>query len=210
MAKLKKTTHDKRLRNRRAKIKHKKSVGVSDVISKDDYVEMLLQCENERDRNIIKLLWNTGLRRQEICGLDCYDVYEKDVLILRQEIAKGNKERYIPLSKEAKIAVDYFIEQNRIKGFKITKRLPLIITNKNTRISDRHLYEIVSKAGKRIGKKVTPHMLRSGFATHLLNNGALMKDIQLLLGHSSIEITAKAYLKRNMNDLKNTVKIIDE
>lgn len=140
-----------------------------------------------RDKAILELLFSTGLRVSELCGLD------SDIDLTRDELSvrgKGDKVRVVFISDTAKDAVRAYLKArkdmhealfvNHAQGKK-----------KNERITPRSVERMIkiysAKAG--ITKKVTPHVLRHSFATDLLSNGADIRSVQALLGHASINTT---------------------
>lgn len=140
-----------------------------------------------RDRAILELLFSTGLRVSELCGLDSDIDLSRDELSVR---GKGDKVRVVFISDAAKDAVRAYLKArkdmhealfvNHAQGKK-----------KNERITPRSVERMIkiysAKAG--ITKKVTPHVLRHSFATDLLSNGADIRSVQALLGHASINTT---------------------
>lgn len=140
--------------------------------------------EGARDRAIFELLYSSGLRVSEICNIEICDVDDQFVRVL----GKGNKERVIPVGRQAIAAIDHYSE---LRGE--TSEQKLFITNKQkpiTRFAIWHRIKFyAAKAG--ISKKVSPHTLRHCFATHLLDNGAELRVIQEMLGHASINSTER-------------------
>lgn len=142
-----------------------------------------------RDTLIVLLFYVCGLRLAELIGIDRSD-FSADLrtLIVR---GKGDKERMVPVMecvREKIIAYLQFIDRQNIC---ISTEKALFLTNKGTRISRSTVYrtvqQLLGEAGVQ-GKK-SPHVLRHTFATHLLNNGADMREIQELLGHASLQAT---------------------
>ena len=136
-----------------------------------------------RDRAILELLFSTGLRVSELCALnrDSLDLTQGEFSIR----GKGGKIRLVFISPEAKKAL-----KNHLDHRKDTEEA-LFTSQNNTRLTPRSIERLIhfyaAKAG--IVKKVTPHTLRHSFATDLLRNGADLRSVQLLLGHSNISTT---------------------
>lgn len=166
-------------------------------------VNLLLEAPNfncfkgSRDAVILQLLYATGMRISELCGLNFYDIGDDTVRV----IGKGNKERIIPVHQQALSALDrYLIDFYPIKCPQ--KASPLFVSKKGNRISRSSVWRRVQYYTKKIGltKKISPHTFRHSFATHLLENGADIRIIQELLGHETIATTEK-YLHVAQNKL---------
>lgn len=138
-----------------------------------------------RDRAILELLYGSGIRLSELHSIILSDINENDRMI--KVLGKGNKERIIPIT-------EYSLELiNRYLSFRDTKdpKLPLFISRKGTAISKRQIERIVEKQLSTVSsaKKRSPHTLRHTFATHMLDNGADIRLVKELLGHSSLAST---------------------
>jgi integrase/recombinase XerC len=136
-----------------------------------------------RDAAVLEVFYSTGLRLAELAGLDVsdFDFFNETIRV----IGKGNKERVAPLGSHALAALQ------RYRGEAGVKEGPLFIGKSRSRISSRGISNIVKKytelAGLPVG--VSPHKLRHSFATHLLDNGADLRSVQMLLGHASLSTT---------------------
>lgn len=136
-----------------------------------------------RDAAVLEVFYSTGLRLAELAGLDVsdFDFFNETIRV----VGKGNKERVTPLGSHALAALQ------RYRGEAGVKEGPLFIGKSRTRISSRGISNIVKKytelAGLPVG--VSPHKLRHSFATHLLDNGADLRSVQMLLGHASLSTT---------------------
>lgn len=142
-----------------------------------------------RNHLVVELFYGCGLRLAELIGIDLED-FSDDYRTLRV-VGKGSKERQIPIIEELRSDILAYI--SLIDGQKICKneKNALILTQKGERISRITAYRIVKNAldeGGVQGKR-SPHVLRHTFATHLLNHGADMREIQELMGHSSLQAT---------------------
>lgn len=142
-----------------------------------------------RNRTMIELLYASGLRVSELVGLNV-DQIDTSVGFLRV-IGKGNKERLVPIGKTALHYVKRYLEVREHNKFKNPGEKGLFLSKLGRKISRiefwRQLKNYAKKAG--ITKKMTPHVLRHSFASHLLAGGADLRFVQEMLGHSSITTT---------------------
>lgn len=142
-----------------------------------------------RDQLILRIFYGCGIRLAELVRIDIDD-FSADFSTLRV-VGKGNKERMIPLVAPLKKDILAYISQ--IKGQNICKNeeKALFLTHQGARISRITVYRIVKRALREGGVqgKRSPHVLRHTFATHLLNHGADMREIQELMGHASLQAT---------------------
>lgn len=138
-----------------------------------------------RDTAILEILYGTGIRVGELAGLKFQDMDLGEAWVRVR--GKGNKERVVPLGGKAMAALKAYL-QERGTGFG-----PLFLNPQGARLTERSIQRIVkSRAlGAGIVKRTTPHTLRHSFATHLLEEGADLRGIQELLGHSSLSTTQK-------------------
>lgn len=173
----------------------KKAQHLPKVLSMTE-VEKLIETPNTneilglRDRAILEVMYATGLRVTELTELKMDDLHLSLGLI--QTIGKGDKERIIPIGDLAIKWIENYLKYSRNKLEKPSKRSPYLFLNHHGRKLTRqgiwkNLGALVKKAG--IEKEVTPHTLRHSFATHLLENGADLRVVQELLGHSDISTT---------------------
>ena len=150
------------------------------------------------DKCIIEILYQTGIRRAELCGLLLAnaDIKNKELKI----IGKGNKERYIPISQElANLLQDYLYMRNPISGFEHF----FFINSKGKKLTEKFVYIVVNKYLSYVTskQKKSPHILRHSFATHVLDNGAEISKVKKILGHSSLAST-QVYTNANIEQLK--------
>lgn len=140
-----------------------------------------------RDRAILEVLYGSGLRVSEVCGLNIYDVGDVFVRVM----GKGSKERQVPIGSKALQAIDAYERFRSV--FESDKNRALFVTLKGERIDRILVWRMIKKYGKAAGiiKNISPHTLRHSFATHLLDNGADLRVIQDLLGHASINSTER-------------------
>ena len=141
-----------------------------------------------RDKAILELLYGCGLRVSELLNLKKEDLFLKEDFIRVK--GKGNKERIIPLGDKAKKAIIKYINEERPILDKKNSTY-LFLTRRGNKLSRMGMWKrfrnYLAKSG--IRKKCTPHTLRHSFATHLLERGATLRTVQLLLGHSDISTT---------------------
>ena len=152
-----------------------------------------------RDHAIVELLYGTGARVSEIVGIDINDFAQGEVegnpittLKLR---GKGSKERIVPLGSFAKLALDEYLV--RIRPNLLTKsksarvETALFLNQRGSRLSRQSAWQVISDAADATGLtgKVSPHVFRHSYATHLLDGGADIRVVQELLGHASVTTT---------------------
>ncbi len=140
-----------------------------------------------RDHAMLELFFSTGLRLSELCSLNRDLDLSKDEFSVR---GKGEKVRVVFLSEKAKSAIKEYLVKRKDMAEPLFVQLSYNKTN-DGRLTPRSIERIVkayaTKAG--ISKKVTPHILRHGFATDLLSNGADIRSVQMMLGHANITTT---------------------
>jgi integrase/recombinase XerD len=161
-------------------------------------VERLLSAPDQktplglRDRAMLEVLYSTGLRVSELTGLRVMDLDAKAGCL--RCIGKGDKERIVPVGKKALAIVDRYMREARpqLSAKNKAPGSPAIFVNRRGRALSRvGVWKILSGYGKKTGFRVplTPHMLRHSFATHLLERGADLRSVQLMLGHADISTT---------------------
>lgn len=152
-----------------------------------------------RDKLVIDILYQTGMRLSELISLK-----ETDIDMSRNQIkvtGKGNKQRIIPFHKQLGYSIMAYME---IKRKTFDQQQPtLVVTDKGRKSYDKMIYRIVHKflSTETTLGKASPHILRHTFATHLLNNGANILAIKELLGHSSLAAT-QVYTHNTIDQLK--------
>jgi integrase/recombinase XerD len=161
----------------------------------EDEVEALLNAPNtdeplgHRDRAMLELLYATGLRVSELINLRQSQVnFNQGVLRI---VGKGDRERLIPLGEESQRWLRDFIEGPRMEILLERQTDYLFPTRRGNRMTRQAFWHIIKRYADKadISKKLSPHSLRHAFATHLLNRGADLRVVQLLLGHSDLSTT---------------------
>lgn len=153
------------------------------VLSKTDILSIISHTNNLKHKCIVSLLYSSGMRRSELVNLKITDIDSKRMLI-RIESAKGNKDRYTLLSESLLKDLREYYKQYSPKKY-------IVEGLYGKQYSGQSIGKIVLNAALKAGIKipVTPHMLRHSFATHLLEAGVDLRQIQVLLGHSSSKTT---------------------
>lgn len=145
--------------------------------------------EGIRDRAILEMLYSSGMRVGELCGLRLQDFYKDQSCLM--VFGKGSKERLAFLGVPALGALERYLSQGRPKLQKTIQTDSIFLSNRGTGLSVRSVQGLVKKwsllCSERYG--ISPHVLRHSFATHLLNHGADLRVVQELLGHVNISTT---------------------
>ena len=161
----------------------------------EDEVDSLLQAPNtdeplgHRDRAMLELLYATGLRVSELINLKQAQVnFNQGVVRI---VGKGDQERLIPLGDEAQRWLREFVDGPRMEILLERQTDYLFPTRRGDRMTRQAFWHIIKRYAQKadIDKKLSPHSLRHAFATHLLNRGADLRVVQLLLGHSDLSTT---------------------
>ncbi len=156
-----------------------------DFLAGDDPISL-------RDRAIFELLYSSGLRISELVALNTADIANLEKNPILRILGKGQKERIVPVGKMAKAALDNYLKHSRLI---LSKHNPeeeaLFLNQKGGRLTARGVDFLLEQYFKKgaLQYKVSAHVLRHSFATHMLDNGADLKVIQELLGHESLSTT---------------------
>ena len=166
-----------------------------DTLSLDD-IDMLIaaidlsRLEGERNRAILETLYGCGLRVSELVTLKISDLFFEESFI--KITGKGNKQRFVPIAKATQKYIESYkntvrIHLNIVKGHEDT----LFLNRRGKQLTRAMIFTIIKRLAIKINleKNISPHTLRHSFATHLLENGADLRSIQMMLGHESITTT---------------------
>ena len=173
-------------------------------------VELLLEQQTDadlkgiRDKAMLEFAYATGMRVTEIISLNVEDVNIEQEYV---ECKTGTKKRDIPLGKMALNAVKEYLNKARDVMVKTDKEKALFVNVNGKRLTRQGFWKIIKyyQEQAHIDKDITPHTLRHSFATHLLQNGAELKAIQTMLGHSDISST-QVYMQFQNDGLNNIYK----
>ena len=138
---------------------------------------------------MFEMLYAAGLRVSELVGLKVFEV-NLDAGVLRI-MGKGSKERMVPLGEEAVDWVRRYLKKDRNEILKRRSSDRLFVTERGSGMSRQAFWQNIKRYGARAvpGKPLSPHTLRHAFATHLINHGADLRVVQMLLGHADISTT---------------------
>ena len=162
----------------------------------EEEVERLIQAPDVdddiglRDRAMLELIYACGLRVSELISLDILNINLRQGVI--RVIGKGEKERLVPMGEEALHWIERYINKSRPNLIKADNKITEVFLSKRGKAMTRQTFwyrlkEYAQLAS--INKELSPHTLRHAFATHLINHGADLRTVQLLLGHSSLSTT---------------------
>ncbi|WP_010477362.1 site-specific tyrosine recombinase/integron integrase [Thermococcus zilligii] len=151
----------------------------------------------KRDRVIFLLLYGAGLRVSEVCNLKKKDVdFERGFIVVRG--GKGAKDRVVPVPQSLLDEVKAYLSTRTDDSEYLIVELR---RGKRDRLSSKTVWYLLKRYGEKVGVRVTPHMLRHSFATHMLESGVDIRAIQELLGHSNLS-TTQIYTKVTVEHLK--------
>ena len=204
------------MRNRKVKQDPTEGIGSPKIEKKapsilsSQEIELLLEQPKDvdlkgiRDKAMLEFAYATGMRVTEIISLDIDDVNIDESYVTCKN---GSKQRNIPLGKISLKALKEYIEHARPVLIKDEKNKALFVNINGKRLTRQGFWKIIKyyKEQAHITKDITPHVLRHSFATHLLQNGADLKAIQAMLGHSDISST-QVYMQFQDESLKNVYR----
>ncbi|WP_047435431.1 MULTISPECIES: tyrosine-type recombinase/integrase [Chryseobacterium] len=175
-----------------------KQIPISKEEMQDLNERIFEQVHDVLEKCIMEVLYQTGMRKAELCGLifENVDLYQNELKV----IGKGNKERVIPISDELSELLKSYLEirnpQTEFKSY-------FFVNKKGKKLNEKFVYVVVNKYLSLITtkEKKSPHILRHSFATHVLDNGAEISKVKKILGHSSLAST-QVYTNANIEQLK--------
>ena len=155
-----------------------------DVLSQEEVARIIDSAANLSHRAMLMTLYSTGLRRAELVSLKVEDI-DSPRMVIHVHQGKGNKDRDVPLSPKLLETLREYWRQLKPKGYLFPGR------NDNEHLTTKAVWHACHGAVQRAGiqKKISPHSLRHSYATHLMESGADLRTIQLLLGHADIKHT---------------------
>jgi integrase/recombinase XerD len=161
----------------------------------EDEVEALLNQPDEaqmlglRDRAMLETLYATGLRVSELVGLKVTEVSLSEGVV--RATGKGSKTRLVPLGEEALDWITQYLKESRPQILSGQLSESLFVTQRGAAMTRQAFWHLIKRHAKLAGitKPMSPHVLRHAFATHLLNHGADLRVVQMLLGHADISTT---------------------
>jgi integrase/recombinase XerD len=178
-------------------------------LNKQQIDDLLASCDGSkpqglRDRAMLELLYASGLRVSELCGVRVSDL-EMNMGVVRV-VGKGNKHRIVPVGKSALAAVERYLGNGRPQMLKGRASPYLFVTNRGGAMTRQCFWTLLGAYGKKAGifHNLTPHVLRHTFATHLLEGGADLRSLQSMLGHADIS-TTQIYTHVVRSRLRRTV-----
>jgi len=142
--------------------------------------------EGVRDRAMLELLYATGLRVSELINLELFNLYFEAGYV--KILGKGSKTRIVPFGE---VAAHYLEKYLVLRARRKVNTEKLFVTRRGSGFTRQGFWKMIKRYGQKVGleKNLTPHLIRHSFATHLLENGADLRAVQELLGHSFIETT---------------------
>ena len=158
------------------------------VMSVSEIEQILSHNLSDLQKTIVELLYGCGLRVSELVNLTVtsYDLKNRYL----QCTGKGSKDRIVPLGKKACSAIENYLKQREFLLIKYNLKTDrLLINEKGKAVTRQEVYNFIHEQGKTLHKTISPHTLRHSFATHLIENGADLRVVQELLGHSDVATT---------------------
>lgn len=160
--------------------------------------------ESQRNKTIIEVLYDCGLRVSELINLKISQIYENEEFLMIE--GKGGKQRLVPISRIALDEINAYKEDRKLLNIKKGDEDILFLNRRGGRLSRVMIFYIIRNQCEICGihKKVSPHTLRHSFATHLLEGGANLRAIQQMLGHESIT-TTEIYVHMDKEFIKSEI-----
>lgn len=159
-----------------------------------------------RNRAILEILYGSGIRVSELINLSLSNLFFEENLI--RVTGKGNKQRLVPMGKLTKKFILFYINNFRVQQKIDSVYQDIVFLNRNGKILTRQMiFTIIKQLGLKanIKKKIGPHTFRHSFATHLLENGADLRTIQILMGHENIT-TTEVYTHLDTKHLRSVIE----
>ena len=160
------------------------------VLTKNEMDKILNHNLSLESLAVIELLYSAGIRVSELVNLKLNNLDLSQQVI--KVFGKGSKERIVPINKKCVEILKKYLKKRELKALKYDCEPYLFLADNGKKISRQKVYRIIKEQGECIHKKISPHTIRHSFATHLLENGADLRVVQELLGHSSI-VTTQLY-----------------
>jgi len=165
-----------------------------EILTRDEVDLLLSQPESstrlgQRDKAMLELLYATGLRVSELIGINIIGINLEAGYV--RTMGKGSKERMIPMGERAMEALQSYISEGRKGLLKGMNSSFLFLNSRGKALSRQGFWKIIKRYGIIAGikKRITPHILRHSFASHLLEGGADLRSVQIMLGHTDISTT---------------------
>ena len=185
----------------------KSSRPLPDTLSTEEIDRLIGSIEDSttkglRDRAILEVLYSCGLRVSELCDLKLGDLFFGEGYI--RVIGKGDKQRLVPMSSIARSRIQLYMD---VRSKERRKEEILFLNNRGKKLTRVMIFTIIKQAAQRAGidKKISPHTFRHSFATHLLEGGANIRQVQELLGHENI-LTTEIYTHLDDSHLRQTLE----
>ncbi len=176
------------------------------ILSMEEVRELYQSAETLQERAVLSLAYGCGLRSMELVAVNTEDLRLKENYLIVQK-GKGNKKRYVPMSRQVREDLRAYIEQERIIYIKREEEQALLLNSKGERMRKytcrKLLKQLIERAGNEeiIKKEISTHHLRHSIATHLLEQGVPIEQVRDFLGHSQLE-TTEIYTRVNQRQLK--------
>lgn len=176
--------------------------------SEEEIKHLLLILEEAQvellDKLIIEVLYQTGMRRAELCNLPLENVnFSRNEIVV---IGKGNKERIVPISPDlSNVLKIYYLEHRKPTA---EAERYFFVSSKGKKITEKFVYLMVTSYLSQVSlkEKKSPHILRHSFATHVLNGGAEISKVKKIMGHASLAST-QVYTNANIEQLKKVFRV---